>query len=195
MKKISVYLAGAVLAGAAAYGAFYLDERFDGPFPPQGWTWQGGTLSSWSLRTNGPWGNYAYGVARVVGTTGSTATLNSKQVPFPIGRRLYYSFRALADCVMSINPRWEFWILYAGTEEPLAYHEWRGPFYPREWRCIEGSAVVAQAVPVFARFRVSAWGNTIEGHAEFHVDTVQIADVTLTAVAPASLGRVKALFH
>ena len=171
-----------------------MDERFDGSFPPPGWTWRGGTLSFWTLRTNGPWGNYAFGWAGVRGTTGSTATLDSKLINVPVRRRLHYSFRALADCVMSVNVRWEFWLLYAGTEEPLEYLEWRGPFSPREWRSIEGSVVVNGTLPVFARFRVSAWGSTIQGHGEFWVDTVQLGDEDLSVLAPASLGRVRALF-
>lgn len=195
MKKILLLAAALAFAGSAAEAVKYIDERFDGSFPPPGWTWRGGTLSGWTLRANGPWGNYAFGWAGVRGTTGSAATLDSKRINVPIRQRLYYSFRALADCTMSINPRWEFWLLYAITEEPLAYLEWRGPFYPREWRCIEGSVVVGETSPVFARFGVSAWGSTIQGHAEFWVDTVQLADENLSAVSPASLGRVKALFR
>jgi len=194
MKKIVLLVAAFAFAGSVAETVKYIDERFDGSFPPPGWSRRGGTLSGWKLRANGPWGNYAFGWAEVRGTTGSSATLDSKHVRFPIRRRLYYSFRALADCTMSINPRWEFWLLYAGTEEPLEYLEWRGPFWPREWRCIEGSVFVGKTLPVFARFRVSAWGNTIQGGAQFYVDTVQVADEELTAVSPASLGRVKALF-
>jgi len=195
MKKVFLFVAALAFAGSAAEAVKYLDERFDGSFPPPGWTWEGGTLSGWTLRADGPWGNYAFGWAGVRGTTGSSATLDSKHINAPISRRLYYNFRALADCTMSINPRWEFWLLYAGTEEPLEYLEWRGPFSPREWRCIEGSVVVGKTLPVFARFEVSAWGNTIQGHAEFWVDTVQLTDEDPSFIASVSLGRVKALFR
>ncbi len=199
MKKLALWCGLAALAGAAfcvgeAEAVKYLDERFDGPFPPPGWSAQGGTLSGWELHANGPWGNYAFGWAGVRGTTGSTAVLDSKAVNVPRGRRLDYSFRALANCTMSVNVRWEFWLLYAGTEEPLEHLEWRGPFYPVEWRAIGGHVIVSKSLPVFARFSVTAWGNTIQGHGEYWVDTVQLADEDLSAASPASLGRLKALF-
>jgi hypothetical protein len=145
-------LAGAAFFVGEAEAVKYLDERFDGAFPPPGWSLQVGTLSGWKLEADGPWGNYAYGWAGVRGTMGSTAVLDSKPINVPVGRRFYYNFRALIDCLMSINVRWKFYLLYDGTEEPLEYVEWSNPFNPPEWRCIEGSVVVAKAKPVFARF-------------------------------------------
>lgn len=191
MKTVRAILIAALLASAAA-ATYYMDERFEVSVPPPGWTSQG-NQGGWTQEDGGPSGKYASSHLSGSGTYNGTATLESPPMNLPLGT-VYYRFEYYYG-----YGGWpygnvaEFVLYYAGTGTELVRVT---VTWGMNWGEREGSAVVSQALPVVARWRHLCSSYGMHGStATFSVDTCQISGDVMTAVAPASLGRVKALFR
>lgn len=193
MKVGWVMAALVVTAWAAAGATTYMDERFEGSVPPAGWM-QSGYNGSWGSGGGGPYGNYASGSALANWPNSGGATLWSPVLPFPAGRTLYYRFYQYGSHNYFSGVGYaRFYIRNAPGTADLINRQWPTPF---NWREVGGEGVINAAGGVYVVLQVSAplYGH-YGGGVSFYVDTLQIGDEPFTAVAPASLGRVKSLFH
>jgi hypothetical protein len=199
----TLLLAGALLLGARAGAAYYLDERFERMhFPPPGWRVVEDGSAGW-YRVTGPPPNGAYaegtaGVPEPPATSraaGPDASLVSPPFTVPAAKTLYYRFIYVTMLTVRSPPYplyAEFYICYADTGErlvdiilnPLQYI----------WEEASGSTTAAANRPIIAVWRAT-YGPPYPGWFLFKVDNCQLSDEDLTEVAPASLGRVKAIYR
>jgi len=192
---LGVVVASALTA-ASAVGLDYVNEDFEGSFPPAGWTTAyGGTgNASWSQASGGPEGKYASGSASSFGDGLVWATFMSPEFNVKGNTTVYYRF----DYGLWGNGHGveggEFYIVYA--DEParrLQYRELEG--LP-SWAEFAGSAAVSADDRFKACWRVWADDYWRYHFAFLFIDDVIIADQPRhPAVEPASVGRVKALFR
>jgi len=203
MRTTLILIAATALLASAAAATYYLDERFEGTeFPPAGWRVFQINNGNWYHGGTWPPGNgyYAAGNATQPGRMTMdyvAAALIAPPFTVPAPKTLYYRF---VYCVI-LSTRGdlplpgfagEFYLYYVDTGEPLEHLIFNGPVYP--WAEASGAVPVAANRPVTAVWYV-AYLPPDHGTTLFDVDTCQICDENLTAVAPASLGRVKALFR
>ena len=184
---ILAFVARATTAGAT----YYLDERFEGAFPPDGWTNQG-NQGGWDQRSGGPSAKYAHSYLYGSSTYNGWATLESPAMNIPSGT-VYYRFEYYYGYGgWPYGNLAEFVLYYAGTAVQLVRVTFPGGM---NWGVCAGTAVVSQSLPVVARWRHTCSSYGMHGStATFNVDTTQISDAPMTAVTPASLGRIKALY-
>jgi len=181
-----------ILVAAAAAGATrYLDQRFNGSFPPGGWSIVNYNGCEWYGGTGGPNGNYAHGTGAPPSYESGYAILDSPTMNIPQGTTVYYRYQYSFGIggVMSGDAR--FYLLYTDNQSILASYgisSW-------SWAWASGSAAVTRAAPIRARWHFSAGSAGMPTFIEYCVDTCQITDEPMDAVAPASLGRVKTLFR
>jgi len=195
----TLLLASALLGATRAGAVYYLDERFEGThFPPPGWK-KVNNGGSWS-RLSGPPPNLAYaeGIAMVnepslwSRATPPEGSLVSPPLSVPAATTLYYRFIYRAMMAARFPPYCEFSICYADNGErfvdvfldPLQY----------EWEEVSGSVSAAGGRTILAVWRVACSSIPPAGTI-FDIDNCQISDEVMTAVAPASLGRVKAIYR
>lgn len=180
-----------VLTGALNY----VDEGFEGAaFPPAGWTTTASLTAYWDKRTGGPWGNYALGSATSGGNYTSWAQLDTYPFVVGAGKDLYYRFDCSKDGGGFGAYNVYFQVRYAGTGSVLGGGSF--PWTGSSWGLFSCSANIPTAQPVFGRFYIYC-GSTQNHWAGIagHVDNVLFSDAPFAAVAPASLGRVKAVFR
>jgi hypothetical protein len=196
-------VAAALLASAAARATYYLDERFEGAeFPPAGWQVSHTKNAGWYHGWESPPGTYCYAAATAHGPPESTrgletAALIAPTFTVPAPTVLYYRFVYRLNFSNRGGLRLPldgggFYLYYVDTGERLVDLDFYELAYP--WKEVNGSVAVAANRPLAAAWYV-AYGLPGPGGVWFDVDTCQICDENLTAVAPASLGRVKALFR
>jgi hypothetical protein len=203
LARVTAALAAALVLAAAAEGKLYLDERFDGAGLPEGWTYRIEKTAGWSINSGGPWGNYLYmyavgyphvgdGRINVYPHVGDgRINVDTKHVGVAAGS-IYYRFRTYRTWsgYTLVGSSW-FYFYQEGTSAPLASFSITNP----SWQVKEGS-VTAAGRPVYLRWYVTAGYWLSHGcSVALRVDTVQLSSVPMTGVAPASLGRVKALFQ
>jgi hypothetical protein len=190
MKPMAVAVFAA--AAAAAGAVYYLDERFEGTqFPPPGWTVANYNGVTWSQGTGGPQGKYARGFGNPPLYSGGYAVLESPSMNIPQGRTAYVRFGYYLY-LTGPPPSSYFYLLYPDTGEYLI--TWH-PTIMSSWLFYTGNAVVSRNAPVKGRWRVYLITAPSQALVDFRVDTAQISDEDLTAVLPASLGRVKAIYR
>ena len=181
-----------VLAAAAAGAAYYIDERFDGSGLPPGWTYSTQNYAGWSIRSGGPWGNYLDMYAGGSPTVGDGwIRVDTQHVAVAAGPLYYRSqtYRTWSGYTL-VGSSW-FYFYQEGTSAPLASFS----ITNESWQAKEGS-VTAAGRPVYLRWRVSAGSWMSHGcGVMLRVDTVQLSSLPMTGVAPASLGKVKALYN
>ncbi|NIT36801.1 MAG: hypothetical protein GTN49_09910 [candidate division Zixibacteria bacterium] len=192
MSKLAITTAAALTLAAAAAGAtqYYVNENFDGNWPPAGWR---RVTGGWMQESEGPWGNYALGYRTTTGQERAYATLESCPFTVRANSTVYWHF-CHAERTLGVpgSAGAEFYLRYDGSSEDI----FRTPLTWGEWKHAFGSAKVAEARPLRAGF--SGWVTAYPGHSAYVIislDNVQFADESLVGVSPASLGRVKALFR
>lgn len=178
-------------AAAAAGAATYVSEDFSGSFPPAGWyVWGSGYGSGDWIKTPGPyWGDCAEGYARAaIGSPGNAYRIS------------LYTAEFVVAAAQTVYYRFDYRAVYGGTQGSVyCYFHLEGPgmyltqIPLAEWRTYANSRSVV-AGTYRCRFEVVAAG-TQNQYGYFLVDNVLVADAPFTDIAPASLGRVKTLFH
>ena len=195
MKTVHALLITAVLASAAS-ATYYLDERVEGTqFPPPGWVLLKIGHATWYHERGAPGGGaYAFGYAGTPETGSAMGWANLVAPPFtlPAPEILYYRFLYTTDATTRTPPCGEFYLYYLDTGERLVDLIFDDVVYP--WEEVMGSTPAAGGRAIGAAWRTE-YTLIIPGAFVFGVDTCQLSDEDLTAVAPASLGRVKALFR
>lgn len=189
----------ALAAAAAALATVYLEQDFEGVWPPGGWYYYilgGGPGGGNWARVSSPnnFGIYIYSTSLNGGTI--TTGCRSNQFTLPSNTTLYYRF----DC-----SRWNagsanggraggFQLVYDGI---LAFG-FRSIDPTEGWRVLTGSFI--STFPAVHYYQCEWFtGTTINGStpgtAALAWDNVLVSDQPFTAIAPASLGRVKALYR
>ena len=194
MKTVLIVSFAAAFAAAAGAKDF-INEDFEGAFPPPGWKTVIYGSAGWEKSEVGAhWGFYARGGASSREAGLSRATLASAEFNVKAHTKYFYRFDYDAGDNGHGSAGWEFYIkrveprggnfLYVNLPVPESpWVERRGIFY----------ATVDARVKACWRVWVECYWR---GHsAIFKVDRVIISEEKrFPAVAPASLGRVKALF-
>lgn len=194
----ALLLGAAFILNAAEAGAlYYLDERFEATtFPPSGWTElnQGG--GDWSRST---WGSY-YGIAlgQANASTANTekwADLESFPVALAANTTLYFGFAARTERSGVLNLVEQRFYIYNVVSSFVYADLTLAP--GTSWHREEGMAALgSEAATVKARWHVHIrTGAPPGGGARFYIDNCQLCDEPMTAVVPASLSRVKAVFR
>ena len=189
-------VAAALALAAAAAAKDYVNEDFEGSFPPAGWTasYEGNNSGRWEQLGGGPGGCYVHGSVSswqegLVATTFMSPGFNVKG-----NTTVYYRF----DYGLWGNGHGveggEFYIVYAQTPaRRLQYRELEG--LP-SWAEFTGSA----AVSADDRFK-ACWRVWADDYWRYHFAFLMFDDVIISdqprhpAVEPASVGRVKALYR
>ncbi|NIT36780.1 MAG: hypothetical protein GTN49_09805 [candidate division Zixibacteria bacterium] len=192
MKKFTITTAAA-LALAAAGGAvtqYYVDERFEGTWPPAGWR---RVTGSWGQESRGPWGKYALGLCMTTAQKPIYTTLESCPFTVPAKSTVYWHFCHREETMGGVGSAGaEFYLRYDGSSENIV----KVPLVWGRWKHAYGSAQVAEAKPLRAGF--SGWVWAWPGHSAYVIlslDNVQFTDESLVAVTPSSLGRIRAMFR
>jgi len=190
-----VLRASAALVLAAAAGATtFVNEDFEGTFPPTGWKKECSNRGNWTRGTGGPWGPYASGSTYSAESGLSRAALFTLQFNVRAEMRLSYRFDyGHFDVGHQSYTGALFYIAYQdqppGTPVYVKLSKTSG------WKRFSGEAVFYRAGPVKATWAVWCENTWRYGYSYLRVDNVLIADKPSPAVAPASLGRVRALFR
>ena len=186
-----LFLVLVVALPVTAIGAIYLDEGFEGSWPPAGWYWNisgSGGGGSWS-QTTGPWGNCAQGRA-------------AANVNYGVGVRLYSAVLAVTTPV-TVYYRFDYdWYRYGTTGSCYFYFyivRNGSPLFSRTlpvggWYVYSGSYTLTQTGEYRLHWVAAAVG-TANQWMFAYIDNVMVADAPFTAAAPTSLGRVKTLFN
>jgi hypothetical protein len=183
-------LASALVAATGANGSWYLDERFD-TCPPIGWSTVSHNGFSWYGGTGGPNGNYAHGYGVPPLMESGYAALDSPGLNIPQGKTAYYRYQYQFGYGGLPTGGGRFYLIYADTESILASYG----VNVTSWMWVSGSAIVTRSAAVRVRFWLGGSSAMMPAIITYDVDTCQISDDPFTAVAPASLGRVKALLR
>lgn len=186
-----------VFAAAAASAGYYLDERFNGSGLPSGWRFSHTNIGNWSI-VGGPWGNcimlHASGTAH--GQSG-TAVLETSCIAAAAGTIYYrFDYRWTWSAVSSSLVGAGFRMYAVGSSTPLASIA----FNPNEagpWRVLAGSFDLASSASLYGYWYAigAGSGSFYYGQLDVYIDTVQVSNESMTGAAPASLGRVKALYR
>jgi len=191
--RVTIILA-AWAAGAAA--VTFIDERFNNGCPPPGWTTQNNGRTSFNLGSGGPAGPYATASATISSMT-SPAWAYLDSTPFNItqGQTLYYRFQYDMYRSPSLGSAWgTFYIIVTVGGQILT--SWSRNSTTGEWTEYSGYYVPLYDATVVARWRFDCAVSSMGGQSgRFSIDTCQIGTESFAAVAPASLGRVRAVFR
>lgn len=191
-RGIAALIAAAGVFAAGASATVYVDERFEGQVPPPGWRvrLQEG---EWTGAAGGHPGRCARGEVRPEFQHLGYADLFSPYLSIGAGRTAYCRFYYRGGYQGgAYYADWFFALSYQGSSTFIASFVLPAA---ANWTLWEGSAKVNRSVPVEAMWSVAGvyqYGS--QAVIWMTVDTAQIADEPFTAVAPASLGRVRALF-
>ena len=193
MKRVLIIAVAAALA-AGALAADFVREGFNGStFPPARWYVEldGSRPGSWRREAGGPWGAYALGNAFSTRYEEGSSAVLSTYFDLPARTVIYYGFyyRAQGQGNYAIN----FRITYLGMSG--GYLVSPIPLENTNWKYLSGFAFNPTATFVKAVWSVSCGPSAGTSYAVLGFDRVTITDEDPYAVAPASLGRVKALFR
>jgi hypothetical protein len=196
MKRVLIIAVAAVI-GAAAWADDFVREGFEGStFPPAWWkVKRGGDFpGNWVPGSGGPWGAYTRGWAASGDCESSWATLSTYVFKVPAQTEIYYCFYYDLD---GGGNGWFEAIFYIEYVDPPGGYLVEKRFHtPVRWQCVSGRAVIGSTARVKAVWHVYAVADwRYECGLDFLLDRVTITDEDPAAVAPASLGRVKALFR
>jgi hypothetical protein len=182
-----------VLAAAGAPATVYLDEGFDEGKMPTGWQARtsGNGIAYYSFEKRA--GGYCY-YASVEARSEQYAAveLTSKQLTVTPGT-LYYRFDFASTHYGSASTSKVFSAKYVGSSSSIFYE-----ILPTSsgWHVETGSFYVGEAKPIVAIWEISVGAAPGRyGTGTFSLDDVAIADDPNFAVAPASVGKVRALFR
>ena len=195
MKRVLIIVIGATFAAATADATDFVNEDFEGTlFPPSGWTTKGeGTASgSWTERGGGPWGRFADGQVVSYEQGYVRITLMSYEFDLKANTKVYYGF----DYRFQYGGNYtdvgaDFYIAYVPSPGGnLVYCRLPGS----GWTYFSGYVVNTHEARVKAHWRIWVSNSFRYAGGALWLDNVVISDEDPSAVAPASLGRVKALF-
>lgn len=194
MKTVLIIAVAAALA-VTALAFDFVREGFEGPtFPPAGWKMEcNGT--SWVRRVNGPWGSYAHVGAYCADDEVRSTNLYTYGFGLPAQTEIYYGFYYSLDgggTGGGLSAR--FYITY--VDPPGGYLVNRDFLNGASWEYFSGSAFNRSAARVKASWQI--WCLAEPKYymwIDVDLDRVTITDGDPHAVAPASLGKVKALFR
>ena len=196
MKRVLIIAVAAALAVAAAEAKDYVNEGFEATFPPRGWTtkYEGEGDANWKKAGGGPWGSYAYGTASSNEKGLARATLMSYEFDLKQNTRVYYRFAYWWGDHGHSSADADFYITYVGA--PYGNLVYRKLPVAWEWKVHAGDVVNDRAARVKACWRVWTINYWRYHDAYLALDRIIISDEKrFPAVAPTSLGRVKALFR
>jgi hypothetical protein len=188
MRAVVVIAGGAALAAAAA-ATVYVEEDFEGGFPPTGWIAEG----RWSQEFGGPSGAFAAGV---VGCGVGSAHGDFKTYEFAVdaNETVYYRFDYRAyDAGYPSTWGADFYLVYTDPPNEVIKGETLRTAYA--WKEHAANAVASRAGSARAYWHLRVTCVWRWAGAEVHLDDVAIGDQPDVMVAPASLGSVKALFR
>ncbi len=183
----------ASLAPSAAAAKVYVDENFDAGKMPDGWSARTAGEGSANYGFVARAGGYCYWAAVTVrdGQYG-LVELKSRQLAVPVGT-LYYLFDFTSYSYGTATVGKRFFVRYDGSSNDIKYVS-----LPTnsDWHVEGGSFYVGEAKPIIAYWAISAGAAPGRyGTGSMGLDNVKLFDEASVAVAPASLGRVKALFR
>lgn len=186
-------LAAALTAAAAVAATYYLDEDFDEGTLPAGWQARtsGNGRAYYTFERRGG-GYYFYAGVEARSEEYAAVELTSPQFTAPPGT-LYYRFDFTSYSYGSATAGKHFAVKYVGSTTNIIYE-----ILPANssWHVEAGSFYVGEAKPIVAIWDISVGAAPGRyGSGSMGLDDVAIADNANIAVAPASLGRVKALFR
>ena len=192
MKSVLIIAVTAALA-ATALAADFVREGFEGStFPPAEWKVEtnGNGSGAWRREAGGPWGAYALGMVSSVGYEDPWAVL-STYFDLPARTIIYYGFyyRAQGEGNYATNFRITNLGMSGGYLVPPL------PLGNTNWKYLSGFAFNPTATYVKAVWSVGCGPSAGTSSAVLGIDRVTITDEDPYAVAPTSLGRVKALFR
>ncbi len=193
MRNVVIVIA---MAAAAASAKDFVNEDFEGTFPPPGWTtaYEGNGSARWSKGTGGPWGCYASGSVSSWEQGLVRATFMSPEFNVKANTKTYYRFDyGHFDNGHGVGGA-EFYITC--VEPPGADLVYTNLEVPPKW--IERSGEFSSTVDVRVKACWRVWANNNwRYHFSFLMfDNVIISDERrFPGVAPASLGKVKALYR
>jgi hypothetical protein len=184
------------MGATAAAPVTYIDERFNNGCPPPGWTTQDNGRGHFYPGSSGPYGSYAYAYSTVSSMTSpGWAYLESTSFNIVQGQTLYYRFQYDFYRSPSLGSAWgAFYIVVPVSGQILT--SWSRNTTSGDWTEMSGTYVPPYNATVAARWRLDVAVSSMGGQTgRFSIDTCQIGTDDFAAVAPASLGRVKAVFR
>ncbi len=186
----------ALAAAGFANAAVYVDEGFENGVPPPRWaSSKSGEGAGWDAETGGPWWTYALGWASSSAGAERWAKLETYSFGVPAEAELAFRFDyKYGHGGYEAPNRATLTLLYAEyPEEIFASH---GMLLTSTWRGFKGTAVATRGGLVKVRFEVWVQNPHPRRVATYawDVDNVLVVDAGEYAVAPTSLGRVRALF-
>jgi hypothetical protein len=192
----TVMLCAALALAAVAEAKDFVNEGFEGVFPPRDWTtkYEGEGNARWEKVAPGPWGSYALGFVSSSEKGLAQATLMSYEFDLKPNTRVYYRFDYQRDDNGHGVADADFYItIVEGSHGNLTYQKLPLAW---EWEVWAGDVVCDRAIRVKGCWRVWTINWWRSHNAYLAVDRVIISDKKrFPAVAPASLGRVKGLFR
>lgn len=199
MRNVAIVIAMAATAASAAGAAVYVDEDFESRWLPEGWsTGKGGQgpgsyETGWIRQREGPPHNYhamAYGYAqRAMGY----AYLRTPNLNVPANTTVYYGY--------DYKFGWTSTLLRFLAVMQCFHVGHSTPFYEgghqrrSSWEKVRYHFTVPESSPFYVQWYIYVNAGSNPGSLNFWLDNVTLTDEEYHAVAPASLGRVKALFR
>jgi hypothetical protein len=193
MKCVLILAVAGALAGAVGAEDF-INEHFEGSFPPPGWTAENSEHVSWDRESgSGPWGFYALGDADFSEGQSGTALLTTPEFRLPRDRDVYVRFdwRAILYAYATGYAQFTLECVEPSRvliEQRFGEETFWTPFYTH----------VRNAVGerFRAKWLVSGSCSWRYGFYRFYLDRVYVADrEVFPDVGAASWGRVKALYR
>jgi hypothetical protein len=186
-----------VWAAAFAHATAYVDENFEGGVPPPHWeSSKSGAGAGWDGESGGPSGTYARGWATSTADVERWAKMDTYVFDVPPNTTVEFRFDyKYGHGGFEAPNRATFILLYAGYPEEVITSF--GMELTSTWRVFERKVVPPRGGLVKARLEVWVRNPHPRRSATYiwDVDNVLVADEAYHAVAPTSLGRVKALFR
>ncbi len=195
MKRVLIIAITAALAAAAADATDFVNEKFEGSFPPPGWTtkYEGTASGYWTQREGGPWGKYAQGIVSSYEQGYVRITLMSPEFNVKANTKVYYFFHHRFEWYGHSTVETDFYIAYVPPHSGNLIDFGLG--VDGEWGSSTGWKVFGLSGRVKAYWRVWVTNYWRQAGGALSLDNVVISDEDPSAVSPASLGRVKALFR
>lgn len=194
--RTCLLVAAALALTAAGAAKDFVNEDFEGAFPPAGWTtaYEGNGSGRWSRASDGPWGCYAYGSASSAEAGLVRAIFMSPQFNVKANTKTYYRFDyGHFDNGHGVGGA-EFYV--ACVDPPGADLVYTKLEVPPKW--VERAGDFSSAVDRRVKACWRVWADCYwRYHYSFlFFDNAIISDEKrYPGVAPTSLGRVKALFR
>jgi len=181
----------AAVAAASAGATIYYEEQFEGSFPPAGWAYSGSGVGSatWS-RQAGPWDYYLSAGIAIAGGQNYTVYITGPYAAVPASTTLYIRF----DYMVSNSGA--YGTASAQVERPpgitLANFALTDP---TGWKALSEPFDTSTYTSVRVAYHLNGHANVWPtGYSGMGLDRIYISDSPAMAVAPVSLGRVRALF-